>query len=131
MYESAWTKQITDDIVRCNGLVYPIVANRRAPSGWPDRIIWHAHWHGLAEFKGPSTKVEPVQDAILRELNKRQLYSAVLVREPDLLFLFDSRGRMGNTSFDGTGKGLLAKLWQATNGARANHYSLVTHDSSS
>lgn len=59
-------------ILRSQGaLVYPCVAGTHSPPGWPDMIVVHHKWRGLVERKAATTKVEPIQAMVLRELRKR------------------------------------------------------------
>ena len=79
--ESLFTARVTREMRMCNAMVYPIIACEQTPAGYPDRVVWHSYWQGWIEFKAQTTKLEPHQVKVIRELNKRRPGSAVVVRE--------------------------------------------------
>lgn len=107
MNETQWTKTITDDMKKCNAMVFAIVGSLMQEPGWPDRFISHSVWQGHLEFKGVKTKLEAKQAFIVRELNRRKEGTAYVIRQPDRIE--DHRGSLVD-HFDGTGFGLIHKL---------------------
>jgi hypothetical protein len=69
----------------CGAMIFPIVASKMQPPGWPDRIVVHKGWTGFIEFKGESTAVRPVQVVVMRNLRKRGKI-VYLAREPGILY---------------------------------------------
>lgn len=86
--EAQWTKKICKGLIECGAMVFPIVASRMQPPGWPDRLVVHREWVGLIEFKGVDTIVRPVQIAVIRELRKRGK-CVFIAREPGELWDLD------------------------------------------
>jgi len=74
------TREFCKGLQKCNAMVYPIVGNKYAPAGWPDRLILHSLWGGLIEFKDVDTVVQPHQRIILRDACLRNPYFAFIVR---------------------------------------------------
>lgn len=107
MSEAAFTKMICDGLRRLNCLIYPLVGNTRAPTGWPDRCVVHSHWAGFLEFKGVKTPIEPAQQKIAEELWSRQPGSVYFLRAPGILTRPD--GKIVLPSCD-TGSRLLSAL---------------------
>ena len=60
--------------------VYPLIAGRNSPVGWPDKLVWSRRWGGLVELKGPATKVDPIQVLQLQRLHVQRPGTAVLYR---------------------------------------------------
>jgi hypothetical protein len=48
--------------------VLNIYGNKFQSPGWPDCFVCHKLWTGFLEFKGPTTKLQPNQERIIREL---------------------------------------------------------------
>jgi hypothetical protein len=89
--EIQWTKKICKELEACGAMIFPIVASRMQPPGWPDRIVVHKNWHGFIEFKGEHTAVRPVQAVVMKNLRKRGKL-VYIAREPGLLIdPYDSR----------------------------------------
>ncbi len=65
-------------------MIFPIVASRMQPPGWPDRIIVHRLWVGFIEFKGVNTAVRPVQAVVMKNLRRRGRV-VYIAREPGIL----------------------------------------------
>jgi hypothetical protein len=83
--EIKWTKKICKELEAQGAMIFPIVASRMQPPGWPDRIIVHKNWTGFIEFKGESTAIRPVQVVVMRNLRKRGKI-VYLAREPGILY---------------------------------------------
>lgn len=79
------TREFCKLLSNCNALILPIVGSIYTPPGWPDRYIAHPLWNGFIEFKEATTRLQPHQERILRELNKRNPHSAYLCRFLDLI----------------------------------------------
>ena len=105
--EGEWTRDVCEQMTRCNAMILPNVAGRMVAPGWPDRLVWHRYWSGLLEFKGKRTRVEPHQKIKLRELRERQPGCVFVVRYPDRIE--DENGSL-IANFDGSGHGLIIKL---------------------
>lgn len=71
--ECPWTRDVCRLLTKQNALVLPIVGNRFAPPGWPDRYIAHRKWCGFIEFKGERTVVSPVQRRVIADLRARDV----------------------------------------------------------
>lgn len=81
MTESEWTRKVTAALRGRNAMVFPIVASRMQPPGWPDRLLCHKYTGlCLLEFKGPDTKVSALQQQVIRELRARDAYHTFVVR---------------------------------------------------
>lgn len=110
MSEVDFTQKICRELRSCNTMVYAIVANMRSAPHWPDRYCCHKLWHGLIEFKGAETEVRLGQRIIVRELHAKQPFSAVFVREPNIIFVYDAANYAQCWNFDGSGLGLIKSL---------------------
>lgn len=81
-----------------NAMVYPLIANEKAPPGWPDRYLHHAYWHGHLEFKSEHGRASKQQEIIVRDLCTRVPGSAFFVwfcSEYSLRLQWFSVGRNG------------------------------------
>jgi len=113
--ETERTAEVVKKLRAMNAMVYPMVGSRNTPEGWPDRYIHHRYWRGMVEFKGPKTIVEPLQRAIIAELNARVSCSAYVARFGDLIAgrIEDADGKT-LAIWDNTASGLLAVLERLT-----------------
>ena len=64
---------------KIGALVVPYVGSKMGQIGVADVFIAHKDWHGWVEFKGPTTKVQPLQQKFLDDMRKRNV-NALLVR---------------------------------------------------
>lgn len=78
--ESDFTKAFCRKLENRGALVFPIVANVRQHPGWPDRLIIATWWCGLLEFKGPRTRVSPLQKIIGTRIRERNPDAAYVLR---------------------------------------------------
>jgi hypothetical protein len=93
MTESEWTRGICSALRARNAMVFPIVASKYQPAGWPDRLIIHKYGGTvLLEFKGHATPVSVVQKHVIANLRERGA-SAFIVRIDEDGFGFEIDGR--------------------------------------
>jgi hypothetical protein len=59
-------------------VTYPLVGNRYAPPGWPDRYIAHEAWQGFVEFKKHDGTLKKLQARRLQDLELRRVSTYVL-----------------------------------------------------
>lgn len=86
MAETKWTRCVCKELVRLNAQVVAIVGgNPKQQRGIPDRYINHTRWRGWLEFKGPKTKIDPLQARFIAGHNARSPGTAFIVREPNRL----------------------------------------------
>ena len=81
--ETKLTKRWVGAMEGRGAVVVPYVASQMQPSGYPDRIVWHAWWTGWIELKGHRTRVQRNQRLRMRELNRRRAGSAYVFRFVD------------------------------------------------
>lgn len=110
--EAELTAKVCKELRELGALVYPVVAGRFAAPGWPDRIVWHRQWCGFVEFKAAKTVVQPVQWEVVRQLNIRQPFSAIVARfgldgAPGELYFEQPLPSDGATAWNNTGRDLL------------------------
>jgi hypothetical protein len=69
-------------VLRAQGaMCYPMIADAYSPAGWPDLLVVSQFWIGLIEFKGATTRLDPIQAKIIWDLRVRRPGSAWIVRE--------------------------------------------------
>ena len=68
-----------------NAIAIPYVGSDMQPAGYPDRIVVSKFWRGFIEFKGPTTRIEPLQKERLQDLNLNQPGCAWIARAPNLI----------------------------------------------
>lgn len=78
--ESGLTRELCEQLEDCGAYIKAHVASYMNASGWADRWVCHRLWVGHLEFKGPTTKLEPLQAKRIREINKRQPGTAFVCR---------------------------------------------------
>lgn len=78
--ESALTRKACRELVEAYGAsILPIVANKMASAGWPDRYIAMTNWRGFVEFK-LETKLSALQRATCRRLRVRNQQPLHIIR---------------------------------------------------
>lgn len=100
--ESKKTRELCRELKKLGALVMPIVANKFAPPGWPDRYVHAASWRGWLEFKDADGQPSPIQRARIDELNRVSPGSAFVVRfdDDDSMIVEDGDGSTLDTAFD-------------------------------
>jgi hypothetical protein len=108
-------------------LCYPMVAGIHSPAGWPDVLVVSGRWVGLVEFKGETTKVEPIQLKVIWDLNQTHPWSACIVRQSGPSCLINLPGRFvegGSARYEETRvatssvPGLLGRIFSLTETTR-------------
>lgn len=70
MTESQMTRRLCKRLTDKGWFVYAAVGTEMQ-SGWPDRFIAHAQWHGWVEFKTDDYTCEPQQKLTIKRLLER------------------------------------------------------------
>jgi hypothetical protein len=81
MTETEWTAKVCKELEGRGCVVYPIVAQMRGKSGWPDRLIISKYGVWLLEFKGLKTKVQLRQKLIMQMINRIRPGTCWVVRQ--------------------------------------------------
>lgn len=81
MAEIEFTKQVMSALRKRGVKVRTLSGNLYSEAGWPDRLLWAFGEIYLVEFKGVSTKVEPHQKMVLRDLHHRNKGRVFVARE--------------------------------------------------
>lgn len=81
--ENKFARELSRFLKDRGALVASYVASEYGVAGFPDKIVWSVHWCGLMELKTGDNELSPKQLYVLRELDARQAWSAVQVREVD------------------------------------------------
>ena len=91
MTETDLRKPFIAALRACGAKVVPYVGSKMGQQGTADVFVAHTSWHGWIEFKGPTTKIQPLQQLFIDDMNKRGV-NAVVVR------LFDKQKFQINSS---------------------------------
>lgn len=78
--EPQQTVLLCKELEQLGAMVLPIVGGSMQPPGWPDRYVHMPCGQWWLEFKGPQTKLGVAQRERIRQLNRRELCSAFVVR---------------------------------------------------
>ena len=79
MTETELRKPFIAALRLCGAKVVPYVGSKMGQQGTADVFVAHKDWHGWVEFKGPTTKIQPLQQLFIDDMNKRGV-NAVVVR---------------------------------------------------
>ncbi len=104
--ESPWTAKVGGEMKRLGALVFAVVGGDMQEPGWPDRYVAHPSYVGWLEFKGATTRVEKLQEIVMRRLKARGA-NCYVVRWPGRI---ETETGELLREFDGTGGDLLVKL---------------------
>lgn len=99
--EGELTARICKELRECGAEVYPLIAGRETPDGWPDRLVVHKAFWGLLEFKGINTPISDAQRQVIRKLRFVDSARCFVVRESvspssdaPMLIITDETGRI-------------------------------------
>lgn len=84
MKESSYRSKICTELRKLGCIVIPIVGTAAGGSGYPDTMILTKKLDFFIEFKGPTTKIRPIQRVVLEKIRKKGSVAYVL-RSPGLL----------------------------------------------
>lgn len=76
--ESKHTREFCRLCERAGAMTYPLVGHKRAPKGWPDRMIIFPEGPGYFEFKENKRWLDKAQEQILNGLIERQCRAGVI-----------------------------------------------------
>jgi len=76
--ETQLRKPFVEALRRAGGLVIPYVGSTYGQMGTADVFLAHINWSGWIEFKGPKTKIEPIQQKFIEDMRKRRVNAVVL-----------------------------------------------------
>jgi hypothetical protein len=79
--ENDFGRRVAEALRSRGAMIYPMIANRNAPAGWPDKLVWSRAWTGLLELKAANTLIESIQALQLYRLHRLRPGYAVLYRQ--------------------------------------------------
>lgn len=71
--ETALRKPFISALRDTGAIVIPYVGSTYGVTGTPDIFVAHLMWSGWIEFKGPNTRIEPIQQRMIDSLRKRNV----------------------------------------------------------
>lgn len=63
------TRRLCKRLAAVGAACYPLVASRRTPSGWPDRLIGWSNFWILVEFKTGNKWLRKSQESVIRRFS--------------------------------------------------------------
>lgn len=79
MTETQLRKPFVEALRKAGAIVVPYVGSTFGQQGTSDVFVAHKLWSGWIEFKGPKTKVEPIQVRFIKDMQIRRV-NATIVR---------------------------------------------------
>jgi len=87
--ETELRKPIIKALRKVNAIVVPYVGSTMGIEGVADVFVAHTRWQGWIEFKGPTTKIKPLQLRFIEDMRQRGVNAHIMRLFPDDTFLLD------------------------------------------
>jgi hypothetical protein len=76
--ETTLRKKVCSILRDRGSLIIPYVGSTMGAKGTPDIFLADKNWSGWIEFKGPTTKIKPIQWQFIQDLRKRKVKAVVM-----------------------------------------------------
>ena len=114
--ESKFSADLSAQMRLYGACIYPMIASKYSPVGWPDKLVVSKQYFGLLEIKDCDTKLEIAQVQVIKNIRKMHPNRCYIVRQASATANNNSGGWILDENgtvlawFNGTGRDLLLKL---------------------